>query len=42
MFRAMHLSFHSTTQMEIPRQFLEIIDVQLEREDNDNCLVRLG
>jgi RNA 3'-terminal phosphate cyclase (ATP) len=41
MFRTMELSLHSTTHLEILRRFLEI-DVQVDREDNGNCLVRFG
>ena len=39
--RKFHPSFHSTTHLEILRRFLEI-DVQVDREDNGNCLVRFG
>ena len=41
MFRTMELSLHSTTHLEILRRFLEI-DVQVDGEDNGNCLVRFG
>jgi len=41
MFRTMELSLHATTHLEILRRFLEI-GVQVDREDNDNCLVRLS
>ena len=41
MFRTMELSLHSTTHLEILRRFLEI-DIQVDREDNGNCLVRFG
>ncbi len=40
-FRTMGLSLHSTTHLEILRRFLEI-DIQVNREDGGNCLVRLG
>ena len=40
-FRAMGLSLHSTTHLEILRRFLEI-GIQVDREENGNCLVRLG
>ena len=41
MFRTTELSLHSTTHLVILRHFLEI-DVQVDREDNGNCLVRFG
>jgi hypothetical protein len=34
-------SLHSTTHLEILRRFLEI-GIQVECEDNENCLVRFG
>ena len=40
-FRTMDLSPHSTTHLEILRRFLEI-DIQVDGEDNGNCLVRFG
>ena len=40
-FRTMALSPHSTTHLEILRRFLEI-GIQVDREDDDNHLVRLG
>jgi RNA 3'-terminal phosphate cyclase (ATP) len=40
-FRTMGLSLHSTTHLEVLRRFLKI-GVQVDRVDNDNCLVRLG
>jgi RNA 3'-terminal phosphate cyclase (ATP) len=40
-FRTTGLSLHSTTHLEILRRFLEI-DIQVDREDNGNCLVRFG
>jgi len=40
-FRTMDLSLHSTTHLDILRRFLEI-SIQLEREDNGNCLVHFG
>jgi RNA 3'-terminal phosphate cyclase (ATP) len=39
-FRTMGLSLHSTTHMEILRRFLEI-GIQLDRKDDNRCLVRL-
>jgi RNA 3'-terminal phosphate cyclase (ATP) len=40
-FRTMGPSLHSTTHLEILRQFLEI-GIQVDREDGGNCVVRLG
>ena len=40
-FRTMELSLHSTTHLEILRRFLEI-GIQVDREDNGNCVVRFG
>jgi RNA 3'-terminal phosphate cyclase (ATP) len=40
-FRTMELSLHATTHLEILRRFLEI-DVRVDGEGHDNCLVRLG
>jgi RNA 3'-terminal phosphate cyclase (ATP) len=40
-FRTMELSLHGTTHLEILRRFLEI-DVQVDREDNGICRVRVG
>ena len=40
-FRSMDLSQHATTHLEILRRFLEI-ETRVEREGDDNCLVRLG
>ena len=40
-FRTMALSLHSDHAPGDPRQFLEI-GIQVDREDNGNCLVRLG
>ena len=39
-FRTMELSLHATTHLDILRQFLEIT-VQLDSEDDGNCLVRV-
>ena len=41
LFRTMDLSLHATTHLEILRRFLEIA-VQVDREDEGNCLVRFG
>jgi RNA 3'-terminal phosphate cyclase (ATP) len=41
LFRTMELSLHSTTHLEILRRFLEI-DIQVDCEDNGNCVVRFG
>ena len=40
-FRTMDLSLHATTHLEILRRFLEI-GIQVDGEDNGNCLVRFG
>jgi RNA 3'-terminal phosphate cyclase (ATP) len=40
-FRTMELSPHSTTHLKILRRFMEI-DVQVDREDNGNCVVHIG
>ncbi len=40
-FRTMDLSLHATTHLDILRRFLEI-HVQVDREDDGKCLVRLG
>ncbi len=40
-FRTMELSLHSTTHLELLRRFLEI-DVRVDGEGHDNCVVRLG
>ena len=40
-FRTMELSRHATTHLEILKRFLEI-NVQVEQEENGNCVVRIG
>ena len=40
-FRTTGLSLHSTTHLEILRRFLES-SIQVDREDEDRCLVRFG
>lgn len=40
-FRTMDLSLHATTQLAILRQFLEV-EAQIDREGDNNCLVRFG
>jgi RNA 3'-terminal phosphate cyclase (ATP) len=40
-FRTMELSLHATTHLEILRRFLEI-DIRVDGEGHDNCVVRLG
>ena len=40
-FRTMDLSRHATTHLDILRRFLEI-NIVVDREDNNICLVRLG
>ncbi len=40
-FRTTDLSLHAATHLDILRRFLEV-DVQVDREDDGNCLVRLG
>jgi RNA 3'-terminal phosphate cyclase (ATP) len=40
-FRTQALLLHATTHLEILRHFLEI-RIEVDREDNGNCLVRFG